>query len=58
MSGMLIDSFLFLDKQESEIDYTQCEQCENPLVACECVCMFCGKREQCDCALFDAATGG
>jgi hypothetical protein len=24
----------------------------------ECVCPYCGERDKCECALFDAATGG
>jgi sarcosine oxidase delta subunit len=23
-----------------------------------CVCPYCGERDKCECALFDAATGG
>ena len=39
-------------------DYTQCERCYNPLPHCHCKCPYCGERDKCECALFDAATGG
>ncbi|WP_172790398.1 hypothetical protein [Nitrosopumilus sp. Nsub] len=43
---------------KEDIQYTDCQQCQNPLLHCHCKCMFCGKRDECECALFDAATGG
>jgi len=44
----------FGDKDE----YTQCHLCHNPFPHCHCTCPYCGERDGCDCALFDAATGG
>ena len=39
-------------------EYTDCKECQNPLPHCHCLCPYCGKRDDCECALFDAATGG
>lgn len=39
-------------------DYTDCNRCHNPLTLCHCKCPYCGQRDKCECALFDAATGG
>ncbi|WP_192828380.1 hypothetical protein [Nitrosopumilus adriaticus] len=44
-------------KQDLE-EYTCCEACKNPLPHCHCKCPYCGERDKCECALFDAATGG
>ncbi|MDO8640559.1 MAG: hypothetical protein Q7R33_03360 [Nitrosarchaeum sp.] len=38
--------------------YTDCNQCHSPLPHCHCKCHYCGKRDDCECALFDAVTGG
>lgn len=38
--------------------YTDCNQCHSPLSHCHCKCHYCGKRDDCECALFDAVTGG
>jgi len=43
--------------QEFE-DYMDCQECHNPLPHCHCKCPYCGERDRCECALFDAATGG
>ncbi len=39
-------------------DYTGCQICHNTLPHCHCMCPYCGERDKCECALFDAATGG
>ena len=39
-------------------EFTICDDCKNPIEKCTCVCPFCGERDKCDCVLFDAATGG
>ncbi len=39
-------------------DYTDCQICHNTLPHCHCMCPYCGERDKCECALFDAATGG
>ena len=39
-------------------EYTKCQLCLNPLRYCYCVCPYCGERDECECALFEAATGG
>ena len=39
-------------------EFAICVQCRNPLEKCVCVCPFCGERDKCECALYDAATGG
>lgn len=39
-------------------DYTCCDQCGLLLHYCHCTCSYCGERDSCECALFDAATGG
>lgn len=41
-----------------EDEFATCASCANPLENCQCVCPFCGERDTCECALFDAATGG
>ncbi|MGI0055744.1 MAG: hypothetical protein ACREAK_00040 [Nitrosarchaeum sp.] len=44
---------------EEKVDlYTDCYMCHNPLPHCHCMCSYCGKRDDCDCVLFDAVTGG
>ncbi|MBS1267713.1 MAG: hypothetical protein MAG458_00425 [Nitrosopumilus sp.] len=37
---------------------TNCQKCHNPLPHCHCKCPYCNERDKCECALFDAATGG
>ena len=49
-------SNLFLGKKSDS--YTDCNQCHVPLPHCHCKCPYCGKRDDCDCVLFDAVTGG
>lgn len=39
-------------------EYTKCDTCHNPLPHCHCKCPYCNMRDGCECALFDAATGG
>ncbi len=39
-------------------EYLLCKSCDNPLPHCHCKCPYCGERDKCECALFDAATGG
>ncbi|CAI9831961.1 hypothetical protein IBTHAUMO2_510011 [Nitrosopumilaceae archaeon] len=39
-------------------EFAICVECGNPLEGCSCVCPYCGERDRCECALFDAATGG
>ena len=41
-----------------EEDFAICVECGNPLENCQCVCAFCGERDECECALGDSATGG
>ena len=44
---------------EEKVDlYTDCNQCHSPLPHCHCKCPYCEKRDDCECALFDAVTGG
>ena len=45
---------------QSELNnvYTDCERCHTSLPYCHCKCPYCGERDECECALFDAATGG
>ena len=38
--------------------YDSCDRCEVQLLHCHCKCQYCGERDRCECALFDAATGG
>lgn len=35
-----------------------CDNCGNPIESCMCVCPYCGKKDACECCLYDAATGG
>ena len=39
-------------------EFALCVECRNALEMCACVCPYCGERDKCECALFDAATGG
>ena len=41
-----------------EENFAICIECGHLIEQCECVCPYCGERDQCECALFDAATGG
>ncbi|MDI1496188.1 MAG: hypothetical protein K8823_1496 [Cenarchaeum symbiont of Oopsacas minuta] len=43
---------------EKNLGFTECDDCGNLYEICQCVCSFCGERDKCECALFDAATGG
>ncbi len=45
-------------QDESNNVYTDCERCHTSLPHCHCKCPYCGERDKCECALFDAATGG
>jgi hypothetical protein len=38
--------------------YTDCDLCHSPLSYCNCKCLYCGKRDDCECVLFDVVTGG
>lgn len=38
--------------------YADCDMCHSPLSYCNCKCLYCGKRDNCECVLFDAVTGG
>ena len=42
----------------SSDELLNCSECEKPIEQCICVCPYCGERDKCECALFDAATGG
>ena len=44
--------------ENNEGNYTNCSRCHNSLPHCHCTCPYCGERDECECALFDAATGG
>lgn len=46
------------NKKLTSEDGTTCDYCGNPIESCMCVCPFCGEVEDCECCLFDAATGG
>jgi hypothetical protein len=44
---------------EDKVDkYTDCNLCHVSLAHCHCKCHYCGKRDDCECVLFDAVTGG
>ena len=45
-------------KIEEEGEFAICIDCGNSIEKCGCVCPYCGERDKCECALFDAATGG
>ena len=45
----------FSDENEN---YFKCDYCGISLPHCHCKCPYCGERDKCECALFDAATGG
>jgi hypothetical protein len=46
------------DNNDKDEEFAICVDCANPLEKCVCVCPYCGERDKCECALFDAATGG
>ena len=43
---------------DTDKNYFDCEYCGVDLPHCHCKCPYCGERDKCECALFDAATGG
>jgi len=45
------------DKKDEE-EFALCIECGNAIEKCVCVCPYCGERDKCECALFEAATGG
>lgn len=47
-----------MPSDELDDEFVICVECGNPLERCSCVCPYCGERDKCECALFDAATGG
>jgi len=51
----MMSSNILLEKVDL---YTDCNQCHSPLPHCHCKCPYCEKRDDCECALFDAVTGG
>ena len=46
-----------MSSQDDE-EFAICVECGNSIEKCICVCPYCGERDKCECALFDAATGG
>ena len=46
------------EKEEEEKEFAICVECGSSIEKCACVCPYCGERDRCECALFDAATGG
>ena len=48
---------IFYSNDEIE-HYFDCDYCGVALPHCHCKCPYCGERDKCECALFDAATGG
>ena len=49
------DTSLYSNNEEN---YFDCEYSGIHLPHCHCKCPYCGERDKCVCALFDAATGG
>jgi len=44
-------------------EFTLCDDCKNPIENCSCVCPFCGELVKCECVVIlsnddSAATGG
>ncbi len=59
ISNHLYDFFVAsLLSSEIEEEFAICVECGNSIEKCVCVCPYCGERDKCECALFDAATGG
>jgi hypothetical protein len=61
ISNHLYDFFVNLSvssKVKEEEEFAICVECGNSIEKCGCVCPYCGERDKCECALFDAATGG
>ena len=55
----LIQNVEEIQKGEKTVQlFAICPECENPIEKCVCVCPYCGEHEICECALFEAATGG
>lgn len=36
-------------------EYTECPECKQPLLNCDCTCPYCGKKDECDCELMPLA---
>jgi len=53
-----LDSEKTNDAQIDNEEFAICVECGNSIEKCVCVCPYCGERDKCECALFDAATGG
>ena len=51
-------SILIMSSKIEEEEFAICVDCGNSIEKCVCVCPYCGERDKCECALFDAATGG
>jgi hypothetical protein len=45
-------------KKAKDEEFAICVECGNAIEKCVCVCPYCGERDKCECALFEAATGG
>ncbi|QLH05521.1 hypothetical protein C5F49_02175 [Nitrosopumilus oxyclinae] len=60
MSNHLYDFLVLLvvASNVEEEEFAICVECGNSIEKCICVCPYCGERDKCECALFDAATGG
>ena len=51
-------NFYMSSEAKEEEEFAICVECGNAIEKCVCVCPYCGERDKCECALFDAATGG
>jgi hypothetical protein len=47
-----------MPSESEDEEFAICIECGNSIEKCVCVCPYCGERDKCECALFDAATGG
>ena len=47
-----------LRKQMASEEVAMCDNCGNQIESCMCVCPYCGKKDACECCLYDAVTGG
>ena len=45
-----------MSSEIEEEEFAICVECGNSIE--KCVCPYCGERDKCECALFNASTGG
>ena len=57
MNVLFITTHKYLPEVLGGMEKSTHEICKKLIEQCVCVCPYCGERDKCECALFDAATG-